>query len=163
MCLFVVTFAATLAGCGRSNPSRTISGENSNVIMASEIDMELNAAVKKAQATLNTFVAKTSTSSPSVTNASIKVAFDYGGGAEHIWANDVVHDNGTFTGTIDEDALYAPNIRAGQQVSVTADRISDWLVVEDGKLHGGYTIKVLIKSLPPEQQRAIMAAYGVTI
>lgn len=151
-----------VAGCGASNSGRAISSENPNVISVHESDEEMNAAIAEAQATLQTFVEKTSPASPNVTNATIKVKFPYDGGDEHIWVNDVVHESGTFTGTVDEDAIYAPGVRAGQRITVTADRISDWLVVEDGVLHGGYTIKVLIRSLPPDQQNAIMAAYGVT-
>ena len=157
-----LTMTVFVAGCGAGNSGRTISSENSNVVSVHESDAEMNAAIAEAQATLRTFIEMTTAPSPNVTNATIKVKFPYDGGDEHIWVNDVVHENGTFTGTVDEDPLYAPGVRAGQRVSVTADRISDWLVVEDGVLHGGYTIKVLIKSLPADQQKAIMAAYGVT-
>ena len=42
----------------------------------------------------------------------------------------------------------------GDELHAPVDQISDWMYVEDGKLVGGYTLRVVRDSLTEEQQAA---------
>jgi uncharacterized protein YegJ (DUF2314 family) len=43
----------------------------------------------------------------------------------------------------------------GDRVSVNPNEISDWAFVENGRLVGGYTIRVLYTELSPEGRQAL--------
>ena len=45
----------------------------------------------------------------------------------------------------------------GDRVSVNPNEITDWAFVENGRLVGGYTIRVLYSELSPERRKALEA------
>lgn len=44
----------------------------------------------------------------------------------------------------------------GQSISVPAAEISDWMFVDNGRLVGGETLKVLRDTLPPDESHSLM-------
>jgi uncharacterized protein YegJ (DUF2314 family) len=62
-------------------------------------------------------------------------------GYEHIWLDDVTYDGSSFSGTIDDDPVYAKGIKKDDQVTVSEKDITDWMIVDqESKIQGGYTI-----------------------
>ena len=54
----------------------------------------------------------------------------------------------------------AKTIRLGQRIEVADTQISDWLYMRSGKMVGNYTLRPLLKRMPPkdaERYRAMLA------
>jgi len=140
-------------------------GEAGNVVDVSRDDPEMNAAIQEAQNTLDVFIAALQAPKPSQTHFSIKAGFHYGdqGGAEHIWLSDISYDGNLFKGTIGNDVYYVPNLKYGDPVTVLRDNISDWMIVENGKMIGGYTIRVLYCRMSPREQKQFLESIKMII
>jgi uncharacterized protein YegJ (DUF2314 family) len=61
----------------------------------------------------------------------VKLPLREGETVEHVWISDVRFDGGRFYGRIDNDVQSVKGWRLGDTVSVPADSISDWLIVDD--------------------------------
>src|SRR5262249_2973730 len=119
---------------------------------------EMVAAIKEAQKTFEQYSKELQLESrrvvPALDDAAVKVFFpnpqDPRTG-EHMWVNEVDFNNNEMRGTLANDAGWLPGLSAGDRVTFTADRVSDWFFVVDGVAHGGFTIKVVLRRMPPEQ------------
>lgn len=93
-------------------------------------------------------------------NHAVKVPIVDGEETEHFWLIDVTFANGSFKGTINNDPGLVKNVKIGQPWTVKKTEISDWMYMRDGKMHGNYTMRPLLKNLPKEeadQYRAMLA------
>ena len=43
------------------------------------------------------------------------------------------------------------NVKEGQKWSVKKSEISDWMFMRDGKMHGNYTMRPLLKTMSEEE------------
>jgi uncharacterized protein YegJ (DUF2314 family) len=90
-------------------------------------------------------------SAPAGSTHAVKVPIKDGEQTEHFWLSDVTFQNGEFTGTIDNDPGTVGNVKIGQKWTVKKDEISDWMFMRDGKMHGNYTMRPLLKAMPEEE------------
>lgn len=51
----------------------------------------------------------------------------------------------------------------GQRLAFEADDIFDWMVLEDGHLHGGFTLRVAREALAPDERAAYDRFIGVSV
>jgi len=123
------------------------------VTLVASDDAEMNAAIQKARDTVNTFIENLISPKPNQTYFFIKIRLADGDNSEHMWLNTVSYDGQFFYGNIANDPEFVKNIKPGDQVKVLPGDISDWMYVEDGKLVGGYTIRVLRNRLSAEEKR----------
>jgi uncharacterized protein YegJ (DUF2314 family) len=117
------------------------------------------AAIRKAQQHFSAFETVLNTQSSNavrIDDAAVKVFFpsisDPRSG-EHMWVNDVSICGDTITGVLQNDATNIPGLVAGRVVQFHRDRISDWFYVINGIAEGGFTIKIMLKEMTPEQFR----------
>ncbi len=97
----------------------------------------------EARRTLDLFIAHLEHPNPQQTFFSIKVRFDLAEGkAEHIWLADVRYTGTQFSGTINNVPKSIKDITLGSRVTVSRDPVTDWMIVEGGRLVGGTTIRV---------------------
>ncbi len=85
---------------------------------------------------------------------SVKVGITDQGETEFFWVVDVNYLNGVFEGVIDNEPGVVSNVRIGQKWRVPKDEIADWSFKRDGKIHGNYTMRPLLKTLPKEEADA---------
>jgi uncharacterized protein YegJ (DUF2314 family) len=71
---------------------------------------------------------------------------------EPIWLFPVRYENGSFFGNVNNEPDAVKSVRVGQEVEVAPDRISDWMYIQDGKLIGGFTIRVLRDGMSPSER-----------
>jgi uncharacterized protein YegJ (DUF2314 family) len=83
----------------------------------------------------------------------VKKPFVQGNQVEHIWLSDVRFVGDRFQGQVDNQPRKIQGVKVGQLVSVNPNEISDWLYVDNGKLVGGYTVRVHYNELSPEQKQ----------
>jgi uncharacterized protein YegJ (DUF2314 family) len=83
----------------------------------------------------------------------VKKPFVEGDKVEHIWLTEVSFDGHLFHGKVDNEPVDIKGARLGQEVSVAANEISDWMYVEDGRLVGGYTIAAMLQHMTPAEKQ----------
>ena len=133
----------------------------SNVALISDEDALMNAARARARATFATFKADLAAHRPN-SHYSVKLRFQDGDAVEHLWVDRLSYENGALTGIVDNEPVHVTNVRLGDRVSLTDDRVSDWLILHDGKYRGGFTIRYYRDKLTPSEQKTFDSQMGAT-
>lgn len=149
---FLISAALLLVvSCGGSDAE-------DNVVAVHADDTAMKAAIEKARATVGTFQEALRSPSASRSAFSLKARFEEGDVVEHMWLDDVSFDGKAFSGAVNNDPEELRNVSFGQKVTVPPGEISDWMFVENGKLVGGFTIRVMRDSLSTEEREAMDAS-----
>lgn len=90
-------------------------------------------------------------------------AADAAGDYEHLWLYDITPTPAGFIGRIGNEPLYATHLRLDEQVTVSTADISDWMIIENGVLKGGYTMRVLRDRLSPHEREQFDASIDFKI
>jgi uncharacterized protein YegJ (DUF2314 family) len=133
--------------------------EDPPIVELTSADVDMNAAIARARDTLPTFWASYDTPKPSETGHGLKVRFAVGPDRfEHIWMSEVEKlPDGNFSGRFANQPSDLPDKNEGDQVEFKQADITDWLFIRNGKVVGGESIKLLLKSMPKEQADAMRA------
>ncbi len=115
-------------------------------------DRVMMAAVDQAKVTAGDFVNAVLNPSPKQTLCSFKVPFTQGEIVEQLWVADVLYDGRNLRGVVDNHPSRVKTVRKGDPVTIPPAGITDWLVVDDGKLYGGFTLRVLRARMTPKDR-----------
>lgn len=127
--------------CGKSDPDTLVRGGYD--------EREMDAAIARARSEVDAFIAEMEKGNGE--NFAVKAPIEYQGQTEHFWLSDVVYRNGQFEGVISNEPGMAKNVRFGQKWTIKKSDISDWMYMRDEKMYGNYTMRPLLKTLPPEE------------
>jgi len=117
-------------------------------------DPEMVAAIKQAQDTLADFIAAMQTPSKGQRYCLVKARIVEGTVSEHMWIADVIVEGDSFRGVLASQPESIRNLRFRQPVTVTRSQVSDWMIVQDGKAKGCFTMRVLDKRANADQRKA---------
>lgn len=140
--------ALLFAGCGEG-------GGDGNFVPIADGDKEMNAAMERARGTLDDFIAAFQKPGPGQSDFGLKGRFTEGDKVEHIWIDELRYEDGKFRGKIGNDVQLLSNLRLGSPCEIGRDQVSDWQYVENGRLVGGYTVRVIFDRMPPDKRRAM--------
>ena|SRR5437870_1599188 len=143
-----MAFLVVAVGCRKSGDP---------VVKVQAEDPEMNAAISAAQASITNFMTAFRNPQTNQQYFLIKGKFTAGDVVEHIWVADLHYDGDVFHGVIANEPESLPNLRFKQPVEVQVGQISDWMFVQDGKLVGGYTSRVLRTRMTAQQRRELDA------
>lgn len=152
---FSFLLCVLVAGCGSAQNDVGIADDP--VVNNFDGD-EMEAAITEARESIDTFTEALAAKSGS--GFAVKAPITDSNGTEHFWLVDVRIEDGVFSGRINNDPGIVKNVSNGQAWSVKSGEISDWLFMRDGKMHGNYTLRPLMKTMPPEEAaklRSILA------
>lgn len=127
------------------------------VIYFDDHDPAMNQAIIDARSTLPYFFEQASQMDPSRTM--LKVGVPYGEDRkEHIWMSYCrAADAGAISCHFANEPEHVP-YKLGDQYTFTLDDISDWMWFDDqGFIHGGYTMRVMLPRLPEDQANGLRA------
>jgi uncharacterized protein YegJ (DUF2314 family) len=141
-CVLLLLLLLILSGCSTNDAPDTL-------IEGGYDEEEMEAAIARARSEVDSFI--TEMSKGTGTDFSVKVAIEDKDETEHFWLKDIVYRKGKFEGVIDNDPGMVSNVKRGQKWSVKKSEISDWLFMRDGKMHGNYTLRPLLKTMPEEK------------
>ena len=130
---------------------------NDPVIRVPGSDKKMNAAIARARDTLPIFWTRMRSPKPNQQNFSLKVMITDGAEVEHFWLGDIVRGDGNLTGTINNQPQLVKSVKLGQRYKFGTDDISDWMYIQDAKIYGGYTIRVLVEMMPKAKAARIKA------
>jgi uncharacterized protein YegJ (DUF2314 family) len=154
---------ALIAFCAIScKNSEKVENENQPAIYdVSEHNKNMNEAIAKANQTLANFNAALINDDIEV--KSLKVKFQNETDVEHVWLTDVEFKNGKYSGVLDNEPEYVKEHKIGDVINVDNKDISDWMYIENGKLFGGYTIRVLRNQMSESEREQFDAESGMQI
>jgi len=149
----------TLAACSGRDEVIEREGEP-NVSVVVNDDAEMNAAMRRGRSTLDEFEARLADPPSTQEYIAIKGRFEEGDAVEHIWLGDVAVLPEGYRGKIGNTPVYLTKLVPGQEVTLSRADVSDWMAVDDGKLVGGYTIRVLRDRLSDAERAEFDANTG---
>ena len=106
-------------------------------------DAAMNAALAKGNATLPQFRAALSKPTPAQADFAVYARFSENGRNEYLWLEPVALSGPNFRGRINNAPAMLTGVKLGQTVTIPAKDIGDWMYIENGKLVGGQTSRVL--------------------
>lgn len=124
-------------------------------------DSAMNVAIMQAVQTLDTFNHALNSRNPNYDYFALKVLFPTSNGSEHLWVSDIVLANGKYKGVVNNVPEQTKDVDIGDTVLIDNNRISDWMFVEAGKLHGGYTVRLLRNRMTEEEKNAFDRENGL--
>ena len=128
-------------------------------VLVSSKDPEMNAAIRKARASLDSFWAKLASPAVGETDFSVKVAIKDGKNIEHFWIIGVKRAGDKISGTINNEPELVKNVAFGEHYEFTEEVISDWLYRRNGKMVGNETMRPLLKRMPEDAAAPYWAMY----
>ncbi len=122
--------------------------EDSNVVDVQSEDEKMNWAMEKSRLTLHYFEKCLIDPKPSQQYFSIKVKIEDSGKIEHIWLVEPSFDeeNNLF-GIVGNEPIDVKTVAIHQKIGVDKALVSDWMIIENGRLIGGYTIRAMRDNL----------------
>lgn len=138
-------------------------GEPTMVYIPQE-DERMNWAIEKANLTLWYFEESLVQPKSSQTYFSIKVRIIDGEISEHIWLTEPSFDeSGNLFGIVGNVPVDVTTVQADQKIGVDRDYISDWMIIEEGRLIGGYTIRAIRDGIPDQDKPQFDESIGLYI
>lgn len=153
--LLLLTAWLGLVGCERAGDHRTSTGPITDVPVD---DAEMLAAMQVARDTFPDFWSDESVnSSRAATSGQAMVKGYFPGpkdtdGGEHMWIDQVSYDGILISGVLASEPLELEVPKLGDRVEIPLERLSDWLIVQNGFARGAYTIQLLRKRMTDEER-----------
>lgn len=134
----------------------------SPVVYVAPDDADMAEAVAAARGTLDSVLERVATGGIPMEAIQLKVAIPKeGGGHENLFVEGIVRlDETTFEGLLANEPRALPGLKRGDRHRFTHDEITDWLFIANGRMHGAYTLRVMLPLLPKQQAdefRAMLA------
>ncbi|WP_457673534.1 YegJ family protein [Thiolapillus sp.] len=115
-------------------------------------DSRMVSAINRARLTVDQFISVLENPDASQSDFSVKLLIKDGDQREYMWILPVWYNDGRFVGVIDNEPDKIRSVNIGDKVDVARNRIFDWMYVENGKLVGGYTLRVLRDNMSEKER-----------
>jgi uncharacterized protein YegJ (DUF2314 family) len=114
-------------------------------------DPEMAEAIYIARESLPSFWARLQNPASDEEGFALKVAFpNVENSFEHIWLIEIERSGSRISGVVNNTPATVPTLRDGSRLEIDPTRITDWLYLKSRKMVGNYTLRALLKRLPPE-------------
>lgn len=131
-------------------------------------DVEMNNAIIKSRETFDRFLTALTSSDTSNYNFAVKYPFEQDiqypnqpVSNEHIWLSPVTIEGDKIYGIVNNQPELTSKVTMGQKVEIDRSKISDWNYTHAGKLIGGYSMRVLVGRMGPEEKANFQAQTGI--
>jgi uncharacterized protein YegJ (DUF2314 family) len=139
--------------CNTNPKLKHAANSEDEIYSTSSEDEEMNKAVDAAKSTLQLFEKAFRSKKYDQTSFVLKVRFASPKGFEHIWANNIEMKKDNYYGTVNSIPESTTEVKKGEKIKIEKDNITDWLYNDNGKLRGGYTIKVIRNRMTKEERK----------
>jgi uncharacterized protein YegJ (DUF2314 family) len=82
-------------------------------------------------------------------------------GVEHMWIDEVDFDGQTIRGVLLNEPSWLKSVKAGDEVSLPAKELSDWMYVIGSEVYGAYTVQVLRARMGTAERAEHDEAWGL--
>jgi uncharacterized protein YegJ (DUF2314 family) len=114
---------------------------------------EMDDAIARARSEVDSFLKELEAQNGEA--FSVKAPITDKGQTEHFWLTDIVYKDGQFEGLVGNDPGIVSNVKLGDKWTIKKEDISDWMFMRDDKIHGNYTMRPLLKTMPKDQADAM--------
>jgi uncharacterized protein YegJ (DUF2314 family) len=159
--MFFVAVACQNSDDESTNESGLVTGKNAEgeeAFTFSSGDAKMNAAIAQANKTWPLFEQNIFTGEPGTSHFAAKMIFRFLGDEEHLWLINLHKKNGFLYGILDDPPFKIKDMKVGDTIMIKKDRISDWVYAENGKMIGGYTIRVIYNNMSPQEKQKYAAS-----
>jgi uncharacterized protein YegJ (DUF2314 family) len=121
-------------------------------------EKEMAAATQRARSEVDTFIGELAKGNGE--DFAVKAPIEESGKTEHFWLTGISFADGYFQGTIGNEPGIVSNVKLGDKRTIAKGDISDWMFMRDGKMHGNYTLRPLLATMPKKEAdklRSILA------
>lgn len=125
------------------------SDSDNGVIGVEGDNLQMNDAIAFAKANFDYFEKNWKTLPSDDLAVKFRMEFD-DDGVEHIWFTPLSISGDKITALCANDPVNIPGLKMGDQRTFSKSEISDWMILDGVKCHGGYTIQVMTQ-LAPDQ------------
>lgn len=125
-------------------------------------DEDYQQTIQQAQKTLPKFCSMLPSDGAPRPEALIKIKLVQGEHQAFIWLNDTTWDGNHFTAKLFELPDTLSQYDVGDSITVSPKDLLDWMVNENGKLHGGFSLRYHRSRLSPSAQTDFDSAIGVS-
>lgn len=161
--LLIVIISIVLVSCTNNKTTKIEREGEPEIYGFAENDEEMNQAIKMAKETLDKFNEALKSSNPAFEYFALKTKFNTSNGSEHIWVSSITLKDNKYFGVVDNLPEFTTDVNLGDTIEIKEEDISDWMYIENQKLQGGYTIKVLRNSMTEEERKQFDEEYGLLI
>ena len=162
-CALALFGVMAVVGCGESDTDVVAVESDPPVIEVESDDTELQRAVDDSRRTVEQFIAALENPTPSQSYLGIKAKFMEGDVVEYMWLSDVTFDGDTFTGTVANNPQHLSGVRMMDRHEVSPLEIEDWMIVDDGRLVGGFSMRVMAERMSDEEREEMERHMGFTM
>ena len=148
-----------------SAPIQAASGpsKGKEILSINDADPGMQAAFKKAQNTLDDFLAVVKSQNPKITNMAIKIFVTDGKLTDYVWMQPFAQTAKGFKGEVNNVSGIIKGLEVGQELDFTRADIVDWMYVntEDNTMHGNFTTCAMMVNSPPSELAEMKTKYGL--
>lgn len=155
--------AVFAAACTRSTTAPALRDGRPDFVHAAPGDAALEAATARARAQLARFEQALDTRPAGCVRHAVKVRIGPTPAGEQVWLIEPVAVDGGFRGVVDNTARTLPDLRRGDLITVPQRGVTDWMMVCDGALVGGESLRLALQRAWPWQRQAWRKAAGMRI
>ena len=157
--LFCLWMAAGAQPLGANVEPTIVEPRPYTIIYVPPEDAEMNRAIEAATSTLPQFYARLA--SPQRGDDEFMIKFDIlpGDDTEFVWATDLDRSRLPMTGRLLNRPEHTDH-RIGQRVTIAEADIIDWTYRRGRVMQGGYTNRVLLERMPPDEAETMRAYLG---
>jgi uncharacterized protein YegJ (DUF2314 family) len=135
--------------------------KDDHIVSIGADNQEMNAAIERAQASLDEFLKIARSPPAGASGFKLKVRIDDSHGAvEHMWVTPFRQTADGFTGVLADEPETVVGVQNGQRLDFTRAEVSDWGYVLNGKQKGSFTVCVLFKHMPSSEVEQYRKDYG---
>ncbi|MCE2596143.1 DUF2314 domain-containing protein [Motilimonas cestriensis] len=130
-------------------PAVTTAAEkiDDQVVMVSDQNPAMNAAIKKARSTLKDFFAIAANPPAGANNFKLKVMVTDDNGVEHLWFSPFKQVEGGYAGLLVNEPDIVSSMTFGEIYVFSESQITDWGYELNGKQVGSYTVCALFLTM----------------
>lgn len=80
---------------------------------------------------------------------------------EHMWLSEIDFDGPLISGVLENKPNWIKSVKAGDNVQVQPNEMSDWMYVLDDEVYGGFTVNLMRSRMKPREWREHDNAWGL--
>jgi len=152
-----------LAGCNNNQTTKTEREGEQTIYSVTDNDTEMNEAINTANQTLDKFNLALMSSNLDFKYFALKTRFKTPNGGEHIWVSNISLKDNKYYGVVANLPKSTTDVKIGDTIQIVNDNISDWMYIDNQKLCGGFTIRLLRKRMTEPERKQFDAENGLII
>lgn len=152
-----------MVSCNNNQTAKTEREGEPTIYSVTDNDAEMNDAIKTANQTLDRFNKALKSGNKDFKYFAIKTRFITPKGGEHIWVSNIRFSDSKYFGVVDNLPESTTDVQIGDTIQIVNDNISDWMYIDNQKLKGGFTIRLLRKRMTELERKQFDSENGLII